>query len=536
MHRLRPLGGAREVRVSRPSIGVGQTAWRVALASLLVFVLTGGGRIVGSDEVTMFQLASAMLEGRIDVPVGATLQGPDGRYYSKNTAGQAILSLPMVAAGKFAARTAGFREEKAVLAARFGASFFNAVLTAVLLGAFYGFARRFGVGSRASLAATALLGFTTPLWIYAKSFMAEPTEALGLLLALAGAALAGEGREHRLAGERRWLACAALGAFLTISAKASMLPLALLALTALGSRRPVRYAIPLLGVGLAIGGHLLYNAARFGTPFESGYGAQASVSAFSTPLWVGLYGLLLSSGKGLMWFAPFAWLAPWGWAAMRRARSHSDEPRNAAAHAAARTALLVFAAALLQFGTFQHWGGDGSWGPRYLVPLLPLIALAVAFALEGASRVRKRLAWALATVGLLVQLGGVGIYFGAQMRAAGDYPYTLALEDPHFMEASHFNPRYSPIVGHWQLLLDNAAAHFAGDAPVLGQGGAVDPRLGISPGDQQSLLRAIDVWWCYASYAGVPRPPLVLAVLALLVASFWAAARALRSASQERSA
>jgi len=521
--------------MNRPSTEVGQTAWRIVLAAFLLFALTGGGRIVGSDEVTMFQLAHAMLEGRIDVPQGATLQGPDGRFYSKNTAGQAVLSLPLVAVGGIAARAAGFREEKAVLAARFGASFFNACMTAALLGAFYVLARRLGVGSRAGLAATAMLGFTTPLWVYAKSFMAEPAEALGLLLAVGAAALASQGREQTLPGERRWLWVAALGAFLAISAKASMLPLALLALTALGTRRLSRYAIPAVGVALAIAGHLVYNAARFGTPLESGYGAQASVSAFSTPLWVGLYGLLLSSGKGLVWFAPVVWLAPWGWAAMRRARAHSDEPRHVAADAAARAGLAVVVLALVQFGTFQHWGGDGSWGPRYLVVVLPLVALAVAFALEGASRARKRLAWVLAALGLVVQLGGVGIYFGAQMRAAGDYPYVVALEDPHFMEASHFNPRFTPIAGHWRMLIENTASHLRGDAPVLGQGGEVDPRLGISPGDQQALLRAIDVWWCYAAYVGIPRAPLVIAVVALLVGSVWAAARAKRSADRERS-
>ncbi|MEO5988667.1 MAG: hypothetical protein ABIR01_07180, partial [Candidatus Eisenbacteria bacterium] len=504
--------------------------------AFLIFALTGGGRIVGSDEVTMFQLAHAMLEGHIDVPQGATLQGPDGRYYSKNTAGQAVLSLPLVAAGSFAARAAGFRKERAVLAGRFGASFFNAFMAAALLGVFYLFARRLGVGARAGLAATAMLGFTTPLWVYAKSFMAEPTEALGLLLTLGGAALGSAGREQTLPGERRWLWVAALGAFLAISAKASMLPLALLALTALGVSRVSRYAIPALGVAVAVVGHLIYNAARFGTPFESGYGAQASVAAFSTPLWVGVYGLLLSSGKGLAWFAPAAWLAPLGWAAMRRARAHSDEPHNGAAHAAARAGLAVFVVALAQFGSFQHWGGDGSWGPRYLVPLLPLLLLAVAFALEGASRARRRIAWGLAIAGLLVQLGGVGIYFGAQMRVAGDYPYTLALENPHFMEASHFDPRFTPIVGHWRMLIDNGAAHLRGDAPVLAGGGVVDPRLGIPPGDSQALLRAIDLWWCYASYAGIPRAPLVLAVVALLVASLWAAAKAVRSAEEENSA
>jgi len=57
--------------------------------------------------------------------------------------------------------------------------------------------------------------------------------------------------------------------------------------------------------------------------------------------------------------------------------------------------------------------------------------------------------------------------------------------------------------------------------------------VGISAGDQQALLKAIDVWWLYARYAGLPWPPLVLAALALLAGALAAGAAALRSAAGE---
>lgn len=511
-----------------------RTTWLVALAALLVFAFSGGGRIAGSDEVTMFELARAMAHGRIDVPSGATLAGPEGRNYSKNTAGQAVLALPLVALSEGAARAAGFRAEKAVLVARFGASFLNALVTAVMLAAFYAFSRRLGVRALAALAATALLGFTTPVWVYAKSFMAEPLETLGLLLALGNAALASAGGERALPDERRRLGFAALGAFLAVSAKANMLTLALCALSALGWRRPQRWLLPLSGIALAVAGHLAYNVARFGDPLQSGYGSQQSLGAFSTPLLVGLYGLLLSSGKGVMWFAPALWLAFTGLAEMARSRAHSKEPRHGApARNAAAAVIGTTVVALVQYGTFQHWAGDGSWGPRYLVPVLPLLFLAVGFALDGASRVRRRFAWALGLAGLLVTLGGVGIYYGAEMRAVGDYPYTLPLEHPSFMEASHFNPRFSPIARHWEMLGENLGQHVRGNWPVLGRAGELDPRLGISAADQHEMLGAIDVWWLYARYAGLPAVPLTLAALALLAAALVAAAAALRAARAE---
>jgi hypothetical protein len=516
--------------------GTRRTARLVALAAFLVFALTGGGRIAGSDEVTMLELSRAMLHGHIDVPEGATLRGPDGRFYSKNHAGQAVLAMPLVGAAELAARAARFRDEKAVLAGRFGASFFNAAITALLLAALYAFARRLGTGPRASLAAVALLGFTTPVWVYAKSFMAEPLEALGLLLVLGNGALAGAGGDRSLPDERRRLLFCALGAFLAFSAKASMLPLVLVALAALGVRKLSRWLVPLAGVGIAGLGHLAYNMARFGNPLESGYGAQASAGAFSTPLPVGLYGLLLSSGKGIVWFAPAIVLAVAGIAEMVRSRAHSPEPRHGEpARNAAIATVLVWAVGLAQYGTFQHWAGDGSWGPRYLLPLLAPAFLAVAFALEFATRARKRVAWVLGFAGLVVTLGGVGVYYGAEMRVAGDYPYTLPMDDPRFMEASHFNPRYTPIVIHWRMLAGDVSAHLRGDMPRIGQAGDADPRLGVSAADQVALVNAIDVWWLYARYAGLPAVPLAAAALVLFVAAFAAALAARRAAAAEES-
>ena len=491
-------------------------AWAIALAAFLTFAVTGGGRIVGSDEVTMFSLARAMIHGGIAVPEGATLQGPDGRFYSKNTAGQAVLALPLVAIGDAAAATAGFADERRELAARFVASFFNAVVAALLLAALFEALRRMRVRVGAAFAATVLCGFTTPFWVYAKSFMAEPLEALGLLLALTGAARAGAAAAP--ADVRHGERTAALGAFLAISAKLGVAPLAVACLGAAGLKRPRVWLWPLAGVALALAGHALYNAARFGTPFETGYGAQASASAFTTPLLVGVYGLLLSSGKGVAWFAPVILLAPWGVAAMVRSRQHSDAARRGDDVRRAGVAIVAaWAIGLFLYGRFQHWGGDGSWGPRYLVPLLPLAFLAVGFALDGASRLRRRLAAGLAVAGLVVTLGGVGIHFGAEMREVGDYPYTLALDDPHFMEASHWNPRFTPIVGHWRMLSRNLAEHLRGEAPVLGAHGVPDPRTGISVEEQRTLLHAIDVWWLYAGYAGIPRLPLFAAAVLLAI-------------------
>ena len=509
---------------------VARTARWIALAAFLVYAATGGGRITGSDELTMFELSRALLHGSIAVPEGATLRGPDGRFYSKNAAGQAVLALPLVAISDAAASR--FSEGRRVLAARFGASFFNAFVTAILLGVFYAAARALGASSGAAFGGTILLGFTTPLWVYSKSFMAEPLEALGLLLAATGAARAS-------GGDPRALRHSALGAFLAVSAKLVMLPLAIICLLPLFVRRgdgnPIpRRWLPLLGILAAIAVHLLYNFARFGTPLETGYGAQASPSAYSTPPWAGLYGLLLSSGKGILWFAPALWLLPRGFARLWNAAGGSRSPAAHAARMLASTTAAAWILALALYSGFEHWAGDGSFGPRYLLPVLPLAFLVVTFSLEGASRARRRVAVALGVLGALIQIGGVFIYFGAQMREAGDYPYALSLSDPRFMSDSHFNPRFTPIAGHWRMLLRNVGEHLQGNGPRLTGEGAADLRLGIPAGDQRQLLHALDVWWMYARYEAVPALPIYAALLALVLLAVWAWSRALVSRAAER--
>src|SRR5207344_2913145 len=107
--------------------------------------------------------------------------------------------------------------------------------------------------------------------------------------------------------------------------------------------------LALAALALALAFHAANNFARFGTPLETGYGAQASGAAYSTPLWVGLYGLLLSTGKGLAWFAPAVWLFPAGLARLRHAPGGEKSGRAIAARRAALAIALTGTAALLLY-------------------------------------------------------------------------------------------------------------------------------------------------------------------------------------------
>jgi hypothetical protein len=137
-------------------------------------------------------------------------------------------------------------------------------------------------------------------------------------------------------------------------------------------------------------------------------------------------------------------------------------------------------------------------------------------------RVWWGVALALGLLGAAVQVGGVAIYFGSQMREAGDYPYTRSLADPLFMSESHWNPYYTPIAGHWRMLARNLGEHVSGHVPHLALSepsaaatNAETSRLGVDEAQAASLTHGFDLWPAYAIYAGLP-PAIVLMAWAML--------------------
>ena len=140
--------------------------------------------------------------------------------------------------------------------------------------------------------------------------------------------------------------------------------------------------LALFAAGLAPGLLLtgLYNFARYHNVFIFGYEQEG----FTTPLALGLYGLLASPGKGIIFFAPPVLLAPFALRAMWRQGGrflHAE----AACIAAQAAITLVFHA------LWSSWEGNIAWGPRLILPLVPLLLWPLG-ALAGSLRARR--AWA----------------------------------------------------------------------------------------------------------------------------------------------
>ena len=420
-----------------PNVGRRDLQRALGLAALIFaisFLTYSRSLPPNADEMMNYALAESFAKlGRLDVDqvstVGANPEeyGRGGHRYSKYGPAQAVLAVPLY-----------WLAQRLPVGAVDTVLLENHVLTALLAGLLYLLVRRLGYRPVVALSLSLIFFFTTPAWVHAKRFFGEPTTMLLLLLSVYWTVVG------RQTGRRRDLALAGFFAAATVAAKyvnvVFVAPLALALAMPEGSPRKIggwlrRFgwvAVGGLPVAAALG---LYNWARFGNPLESGY---ARWEQFGTPVWEGVAGLLFSPGKSIFVYAPVLLLLLfWAPAFWRRSRW------------LAATLLVVFALHLGVYGAWWVWWGAWAWGPRFVVPLMPLAVLLLAAGLERALARKSVLELAamgvLATLGLAVQALGVAVdhtVYMAHLLPLNPRPDTLTLYDP----------ARSPILAQFQFL------------------------------------------------------------------------------------
>ncbi len=418
---------------------------------LSFYLLSAGGRPFSSDGLRYFQVAESLaLRHTVAVPGVSNRPsdlrprpsmrvGPDGRLYTKYYAlGQSIVEAPVVLALKPAAEAfAADEEHRARVLRTWVPIATNAPLSAATVALTYVAVTQLGYGTAIGLAVSLLLGLSTMMWPYARWDFSEPLQGLLLLAAFVAV------RRVRL---ESWswatlgVGAALGGLILTKPVYAVVVPVFVLAvLWRVRQTRPRMVALALLRVGLPLGAglvaYLAYNHVRSGSWLDFGYNAT-----FNTPLLLGLYGWLFSSGKSIFLYCPV--LIASALAAPLFLRKHPLE----AAVAGAATALLVGT-----YAQFWAWHGDWGWGPRYATPLLPLLVLPLAPALSAGRKTWRVGVATLGIVGVFVQTLGVTIdpttYLSVQLKqASGPQSGAPSLQDVHYI------PSFSPLVGHWWLL------------------------------------------------------------------------------------
>jgi hypothetical protein len=189
----------------------------------------------------------------------------------------------------------------------------------------------------------------------------------------------------------------------------------------------VRGAIAIVPISAGAAVAVAINVAWFGHPLGAVpllesmhptlHGTSGTVSA--TP-WISAAGLLISPSRGLFVFSPVVAFAACGFAAARREGWQSD----------LAWCLAAAAAEFVGYSFYQVWWGGHTFGPRYMLDVLPLLVPPAAAGFPFIAR--HRLVAVLASICLAWSIGAA---------ALGAFVYP--------MEFWNLDPNID--VAHWRL-------------------------------------------------------------------------------------
>jgi hypothetical protein len=145
---------------------------------------------------------------------------------------------------------------------------------------------------------------------------------------------------------------------------------------------------------------LFYNNLRSGSPFNNAYEGEG----FTTPIWEGLWGLLFSTGKSVFIYAPILIILPFAF------RPFWQKFK-------AETVFfgLLIGITLIYSGAWWSWYGGFSWGPRFLVPIMPFAILMLGVLLQRSRQWVIILFVVLFPLSVFVQMSGVAIDFNTHL-------------------------------------------------------------------------------------------------------------------------
>ncbi len=338
------------------------------LLAAAVLALTADERVFGlmADGRTMLRTAVSIATlGEIGIARGGATEvaRPAGDAVSRYGMGPSlVLAVPALLAPGFE-RAFGTGASQTLFVLHQILFVLLAALAAGLL------ARAWGAGDRASAGAALATALASPLWAYVALDFSEPLQAALCGGAFAAAAWAVKEPANEAAPRRALLRAALAGflggfALLSKSLLVILFPAVLVALWAPKVGRPRRLAAACAGFAPPAALWLAFEIVRFGRPFASYEGER-----FNHGVLDGLWRLTVGPNKGLVFYFPLVLLSAWGAAALLKTR-----------RAAVLPALLFGSALLVAASAWWAWDGTFGWGPRLLLPAVPLLAAAAALA------------------------------------------------------------------------------------------------------------------------------------------------------------
>jgi hypothetical protein len=361
-----------------------------------VYVATAKGTLGVSDSLLSLRTAQAIVERGSLALEGSEDNGREfiynyihnGKAYSKYGIGLPLLWLPYVLAGNLLTARTGLPNE---LVTRFLLSFYNVAFGAGACVLMFYLARFFKASAKSAVAVALSLGLGTMAWRYSVWTLSEATQMFLLLCAVYGV-LKGD-RRSLLAGSTcfGFLVLIKVFSLIYVPVFAAYLIVRYRSSSRKALGRLADFLAPVLVAGALIAA---LNYVRFGNPLESGYGGEA-LQFYPRTLPRHLVLLLFPPERGLFAYNPILVLSvlgfPWLIKVARRE---------------AVFVLSLIGVNLCSCAMWHDWDGGWAWGPRFLVPVIPLYLLP----LVGYTRYLGRARWCIipiALISLAIQVVGV---------------------------------------------------------------------------------------------------------------------------------
>lgn len=325
------------------------------------------------------------------------------------------------------------------------ASLLHPLVTAISAVLVFELGRLLGLSNKKSIAAALVFGLASPAAVYTRFDYAQPLASMFILAAVVCVMKA-------RGGSRLLLLLGGAAAGLAVLTRPETLiipglPLCLVVYTITPARdgqnrwfsgvrliNLLRFGIPLLLGVLAV---LWWNDLRFGSWTDTGYSGE--INRFVL-LWdrflPALVANLVSPGRGIFIFFPLSLLSVAGIFSLGRRDPWSGWLLG-----------TVIAGSWLMYSAWYQWAAGISWGPRFLIPLMPYLAVLSWFSLDALKirnpRIKGTIWLGLALLGLPATMQGMLFH---PLRFYG----LLNLDNQTVSEGLyHFLPQMSPVFSGW---------------------------------------------------------------------------------------
>ena len=248
--------------------------------------------------------------------------------------------------------------------------FYGPLLSALTVGVFFLCCRTFNFTVKTSIITSFIFAFSTLIWSYSQtSFNTVPVTLfilLGFLFFLKYT------KEHK---KLFLILCGSILAFGYLSRPDTVIIaivlFSYLVIDSVKSRgkflQLFYFSVPL---ALSFAFSVILAELRF-TQTQLAAAVFAAPVDYPTPFYVGIAGLLFSPGVGLFIFVPISFMAFLSFLDFfKREKSYCI------------LFIVIISSFLAYYSTLEFWHGLTSWGPRYLVPIIPFLLLPLAASIE----------------------------------------------------------------------------------------------------------------------------------------------------------